>query len=84
MFTEAGFGALVELARGRPHPARVAEQIPDELVDAVALIGDEATVRRRVAEYAAAGVAEIGVVVPSLAKPSGRPTLELFASLAAP
>ncbi len=49
------------------------------LVDAVALIGDETTVRRRIDEYAAAGITEIGVVVPSLERPSGRRTLEALA-----
>ena len=55
MFAEAGFGDLVEFARSRPHPKALAARIPDDLVDAVALIGDETTVRRRIDEYAAAG-----------------------------
>ena len=79
MFAEAGFGDLVEFARSRPHPKELAARIPDELLDAVALIGDETTVRRRIDEYAAAGIAEIGVVVPSLDQPSGRRTLEALA-----
>lgn len=76
MFAEAGFGDLVEFARSRPHPKELAARIPDDLVEAVALVGDETTVRRRIDEYAAAGIAEIGVVVPSLEQPSGRRTLE--------
>ena len=79
MFTDAGFGDLVEFARSRPHPKELAARIPDDLVDAVALIGDETTVRRRIDEYAAAGITEIGVVVPSLEQPSGRRTLEALA-----
>ncbi len=79
MFAEAGFGDLVEFARTRPHPKELAARIPDDLVDAVALIGDETTVRRRIDEYAAAGITEIGVVVPSLDQPSGRRTLEALA-----
>ena len=79
MFAEAGFGDLVEFARSRPHPKELAARIPDDLVDAVALIGDETTVRRRIDEYTAAGIAEIGVVVPSLDQPSGRRTLEALA-----
>ncbi len=79
MFTEAGFGDLVDFARTRPHPKELAARIPDDLVDAVALIGDERAVRRRIDEYAAAGITEIGVVVPSLEQPSGRRTLEALA-----
>ena len=79
MFAEAGFGELVEFARSRPHPKALAARIPDDLVDAVALIGDETTVRRRIDEYTAAGIAEIGVVVPPLEQPSGRRTLEALA-----
>jgi probable F420-dependent oxidoreductase len=79
MFAEAGFGDLVDFARSRPHPKQLAARIPDDLVDAVALIGDESTVQGRIDEYAAAGVAEIGVVVPSLEQPSGRRTLEALA-----
>ena len=60
MFAEAGFGDLVEFARSRPHPKDLAARIPDDLVDAVALVGDETTVRRRIDEYAAAGITEIG------------------------
>jgi probable F420-dependent oxidoreductase len=76
MFAEAGFGDLVEFARSRPHPKELAARIPDDLVESVALIGDETTVRRRIDEYGAAGITEIGVVVPSLDRPSGRRTLE--------
>jgi probable F420-dependent oxidoreductase len=79
MFAEAGFGELVAFARTRPHPRQLAERLPDELLDAVALVGDETTVRARIAEYAAAGVAEIGLVVPPLDTPAGRRTLEALA-----
>ena len=79
MFAAAGFGQLVSLARSRPHPKAVAERIPDELLDAVALVGDEQTVRRRIDEYASAGITEIGLVVPPLDLPSGRRTLEALA-----
>ena len=50
--------------------------MPPELVDAVALVGSEAEVRARIDQYAAAGIAEIGLVVPPLDSPSGRRTLE--------
>jgi len=79
MFAEAGFGDLVDFARSRPHPKELAARIPDDLLDAVALIGSETKVRRRIDEYAEAGITEIGLVVPSLDQPSGRRTLEALA-----
>ena len=79
MFEEAGFGELVEFAGTRPHPKEVAQRLPDDLLDAVALVGTKADVRRRIEEYAAAGVREIGLVVPPLDLPSGRRTLEALA-----
>jgi probable F420-dependent oxidoreductase len=81
MFAAAGFEELVAFARTRPHPKEVAGRIPPDLVEAVALVGDEATVRRRIAEYAAAGISEIGLVVPPLDLPTGRRTLEALAPL---
>ena len=79
MFTAAGFGELVAFARTRPHPRDLAARLPSELLDAVALAGTEAEVRRRIDEYATAGVTEIGLVVPPLDSPSGRRTLEVLA-----
>ena len=79
MFAEAGFGDLVAFARTRPHPKELAARLPAELLDAVALVGDEATVRGRIDEYARAGIAEVGLVVPPLDLPSGRRTLEALA-----
>jgi len=79
MFADAGFAELVEFAKSRPHPKLLAERIPDELLDAVALVGSESNVQRRIEEYAAAAVAEIGLVVPPLDLPSGRATLEALA-----
>ena len=80
MFAEAGFGELVEFARtattpqgaGRPHPRRRCST-PSPLV------GDEATVRGRIDEYAAAGITEIGLVVPPLDLPTGAATLDALA-----
>jgi probable F420-dependent oxidoreductase len=79
MFTRAGFGEVVEMARGRPHPGELAAVLPPDLLDAVAIVGTEADVRRRIDDYAAAGIAEIGLVVPPLDSPSGRRTLEVLA-----
>lgn len=79
MFAAAGFADVVEFARTRPHPKELAARLPDDLLDAVALVGDEATVRARIAAYAAAGIDEIGLVVPPLDLPSGPRTLDVLA-----
>lgn len=79
MFEAAGFGDLVAFARTGPHPKELAARIPVEVLDAVALVGDETTVRRRIADYAAAGVTEIGLVVPPLDLPTGAATLAALA-----
>ncbi len=79
MFAAAGFGELVTLARSGAHPKEIAARVPDDLLDAVALVGDEAAVRRRIADYEAAGIAEIGLVVPPLDSPSSRRTLDALA-----
>ena len=79
MFEQAGFGDLVAFARTRPHPKELAARLPDDLLDAVALAGSEVEVRARIADYEAAGITEIGLVVPPLDLPSGRRTLEALA-----
>ncbi len=80
MFEQAGFAELVAFARTRPSPAELAARLPvDELLDAVALVGDEDHVRARIAAYEAVGVREIGLVVPPLDLPCGRRTLERLA-----
>ena len=75
MFTEAGYGELVEFAQTRPNPKELFERMPDDLLDEVALVGDEATVRRRIADYEAAGLREIGLV-PAAPDLGGIETLE--------
>lgn len=84
MFCEAGFGDLVESVRAGARPKEVATHIPDALLDAVALVGDEATVRRRIDAYAAAGIVEIGLVVPPLDLACGPRTLEALAPAGSP
>ncbi|MDQ3351708.1 MAG: LLM class F420-dependent oxidoreductase, partial [Actinomycetota bacterium] len=79
MFAAAGFGELVAFARERPSPKELAERVPDELVDAVALVGDGASVRARIDAYHGAGVREIGLVVPPVDTAVGRRTIEALA-----
>jgi probable F420-dependent oxidoreductase len=80
MFVDAGFGELVEFARTKPNPKVLFSRIPPDLVDQVALVGDEATVRARVADYQSAGVVEVCLVPPAPELPSAVATLEAFAS----
>jgi probable F420-dependent oxidoreductase len=79
MFERAGFGDLVAFARTRPGPKEVYARMPPNLIDQVALVGDEATVRARIREYEGAGIAEICVVPPAPDLPSSIPTLATFA-----
>lgn len=79
MIRAAGFGDLVDRARaGEPLP-RLVESIPPELDDAVGICGDAGHLRRRIAEYAAAGADEI-CLVPTTSDPSrGKNTLTTLA-----
>lgn len=78
MFTRAGHADLVDFARTRPGPKQVYERIPPSLIDDVALVGSEARIRERMAEYAAVGITEICLVPPAPDMPSSRRTLEAF------
>ncbi|WP_433378407.1 LLM class F420-dependent oxidoreductase [Streptosporangium sp. CA-115845] len=76
MFTEAGFGDVVEFARTRPHPRELLAAVPVELIQSVGLVGDEATVRDRLADYGRAGVDEVALVPACVeADPGGEKTL---------
>jgi probable F420-dependent oxidoreductase len=79
MFVEAGYGELVEFARSHPGPKAVLDRIPPGLVEDIALVGDHVAVRQRIADYSAAGIAEIGLVVPPLDLACAMPTLEALA-----
>jgi probable F420-dependent oxidoreductase len=78
MFVEAGYGDLVEYAKTRPNPKELFGRIPDDLLDQVAVVGDEATVRQRLAAYEAAGLAEV-CLVPPAPELGGIATLEALA-----
>lgn len=81
MFTEAGYGDLVEFARTRPGPKAVFARMPPDLIDAVGLVGSEAQVRDRIEAYGAAGITEICLVPAAPGMPSSRRTLEVLASV---
>ena len=80
MFAEAGFADVVRFARTGPHPGELLAAIPAEIVGHVSLVGDEPSVRARIAEYADAGVDEIALVPGSSeADPAGVGTLTALA-----
>ena len=83
MFRQAGFGDVVAYAQGRPHPRDLLAAIPDDLVDTMSVLGDETTVRDRLAEYAR-HVDEV-VVLPCCTDddPAGARTLRTLATWAA-
>jgi probable F420-dependent oxidoreductase len=63
MFTEAGFGEVVRLARSGAHLRSVVAAAPPELLDAVAAVGSVEQVRAALAEYRAVGVDDV-ILVP--------------------
>lgn len=79
MFTEAGFGEVVELARRRPHPKELLAAIPSELVDAVGLVGSRDHVAARVTAYHDAGVDEVCAVPATAGDDGARRTLTALA-----
>ena len=80
MFAAAGFADLVAFARTRSAPQRPGRPTPRRAARRRGRSSaTESEVRGRIDAYAAAGVAEIGLVVPPLDTPSGRRTLEALA-----
>jgi probable F420-dependent oxidoreductase len=62
MFRAAGFGALVDRARAGEPQRQLARELPRALLEAVAMLGDERTLRSRVSDYRAAGADEVAIV----------------------
>jgi alkanesulfonate monooxygenase SsuD/methylene tetrahydromethanopterin reductase-like flavin-dependent oxidoreductase (luciferase family) len=80
VFVAAGFGAAVELAgRGAPREELVAA-LPENAARAVGLVGDLATMRERIAEYAEAGLDEVAIVPATAGDPAGERTLTALTS----
>jgi probable F420-dependent oxidoreductase len=76
MMMAAGFKELVDFARSRPHPKELLAAIPDELIAAIGLMGDQASIDARLQDYRAAGADEICLVPATAGDPAGRKTLE--------
>jgi probable F420-dependent oxidoreductase len=75
MFTELGFGSVVERARAGAKRSELAEEITIELLRHVCAIGSESQVRARLASYRAAGATRIGIVPATAEDPAGHRVL---------
>lgn len=78
MMIEAGFAELVEFARTRPHPKELLAAMPDELIEAIGLVGDQVAIDARIEQYRQAGADEICLVPATAGDPGGLKTLTAF------
>lgn len=74
-FIAAGFADLVARARGGASVRQLLAMVPDELGEAVGLVGDEATVQARLRSYRDAGIDEVHLVPVTAGDPGGARTL---------
>jgi probable F420-dependent oxidoreductase len=75
VFIAAGFGAAVDLAAEGVDRERLVAALPPEAAGVVGLVGDIATVRARLEEYAAAGLDEAAIHPATVGDPAGERTL---------
>jgi probable F420-dependent oxidoreductase len=81
MFSELGYGDLVERARAGTRRAALAADIPAELIASVGAIGSAAQVSDRLAAYHAAGADHVGVVPCTAEDPAGHNVLAALSPL---
>lgn len=72
MFTELGFGSLVERARAGAKRSELAQQITPELLGEVCAVGSESEIRARLASYRTAGASSIAIAPATAEDPAGR------------
>jgi probable F420-dependent oxidoreductase len=75
MFSQLGFGSLVEEARAGARRAALAQKIPVELLSQVCAIGSAGEIETRLGEYRAAGANRIGIVPTTAEDPAGQRVL---------
>jgi probable F420-dependent oxidoreductase len=80
MFTELGFGALVERARAGARRGELAAEIPAELLGQVCAIGSDSEISERLASYLAAGASRVGIVPVTAEDAAGQRVLGALAS----
>lgn len=79
MFVAAGFGHAVRRAREGAGAAELLAELPPEAAHTVGLVGDPASVRARMREYATAGLDEVALVPATHGDPDGARTLTALA-----
>ena len=82
MFTELGFGSLVERARAGARRSELAREIPIELLSQVCAVGSAGQIQARLEHYRAAGATRIGIVPTTAEDPAGRRVLAALGSRA--
>jgi probable F420-dependent oxidoreductase len=75
MFSQLGFGALVDRARAGAKRSELAPEITIELLSQVCAVGSEDQVHARLESYRAAGATRIGIVPATAEDPAGRGVL---------
>jgi probable F420-dependent oxidoreductase len=75
MFTELGFGSLVDRAREGARRSELAPKITAELLGQVCAVGSEGEIRARLASYRDAGATSIGIAPATAEDPAGRRVL---------
>jgi probable F420-dependent oxidoreductase len=75
MFTQLGFGSLVDRARAGARRSDLAKEITIELLDQVCAVGSRYQVVARLASYRAAGATRIGIVPATAEDPAGQRVL---------
>jgi probable F420-dependent oxidoreductase len=83
MFTDAGFGQAVELARAGAGPDELLDALPPEVAATVGLVGDARAVNERLHAYAET-LDELVVVPATAGDPGGERTLTALADRRAP
>lgn len=81
MFAEAGFGAVVDMAREGMAPRQLLAAIPDGFEQSVGLVGSRSEVARLVDDYRAAGLEAVCVVPVTASGDLGRNALGVVAAL---
>lgn len=79
VFLDAGFADAVDLAAEGADRDRLVAALPSEAAGVVGLVGDAATVRARMDEYAAAGLDEAAIHPATAGDPAGERTLTALA-----
>lgn len=82
MFVAAGFDEAVRLAREGAEVGTLIDALPEHAPSIVGLVGDVATIRSRVRDYAAAGLDEVALIPATAGDPDGERTLTALADLA--